>query len=191
MLYGLQRLFQIKSELDAWNSSNVSFWPQSISLLAAYGILYTLFEKYLWRWKIFRLLRIVNVPDLRGRWKGTIQSSHKSDGVNLRLDSFLEIKQTFSKIFVYAYYERSQSGSVVANFAKLNDEIYLFYTYDNEPNSLKSGSMQAHKGTVKLQHLPQEKKLIGSYFNSIGNNGEIDLEFKQRRLMRRFKKAAQ
>ena len=87
-----------------------------------------------------------------------------------------------------AFYERSQSESAVANFAELNNENYLFYTYDNEPNSLKSGTMQAHKGTVKLKYLPQENKLIGNYFNSIGNNGEVDFEFEQYDLMGRFAK---
>lgn len=87
-----------------------------------------------------------------------------------------------------ACYERSQSESVVANFAKLNGENYLFYIYDNEPNSLKSGTMQAHKGTVKLKYLPNEKKLIGTYFNSIGNTGEVNFKFEQHDLMGRFAK---
>lgn len=164
------------------------FWLETVSPVFAYVLLYSLFEKYFWHWKLFAILGIVDFPDLRGRWKGKQRSSYKENGNNVEVPSCLEISQTFSKIFVCACYERSQSESVVANFAELNNESYLFYTYDNEPNSLKSGTMQAHKGTVKLKYLPSENKLIGTYFNSIGNSGEVDFEFEQYDLIKRFAK---
>lgn len=167
---------------------DIPFWMETISPLFAYGVLYALFEKYLWHWRIFKFFGLVNVPDLRGRWKGKQRSSYKENGSNIEIPSCLEISQTFSKIIVRACYERSQSQSVVANFAELNGENYLFYTYDSEPNSLKSGTMQAHKGTVKLKYLPKEKKLIGAYFNSIGNGGELEFEFEQYDLLGRFAK---
>jgi len=167
---------------------NLPFWVETLSPLLAYGVLYAIFEKYAWHWKIFRIFSVVSVPDLRGRWKGKQRSSYKENGNNVEVPSCLEISQTFSKIFVRACYERSQSESVVANFTELNEETYLFYTYDSEPNSLKSGTMQAHKGTVKLKYIPKENKLIGVYFNSIGNSGEIDFEFEQYDLISRFAK---
>ena len=167
---------------------NPPFWLETVSPIFAYVLLYSFFEKHFWHWKFFTILGIVDFPDLRGRWKGKQRSSHKENWNNVEVPSCLEISQTFSKIFMCACYERSQSESVVANFAELNNENYLFYTYDNEPNSLKSGTMQAHKGTVKLKYLPREKKLIGTYFNSIGNSGEVDFEFEQYDLIKRFAK---
>lgn len=164
------------------------FWIETLSPIVAYGLLYSLFEKYFWRLKAFQLLGIVTFPDLRGRWKGVQQSSYKENGNNVKVPSYLEISQTFSKIFVRAYYQRSQSESAVANFAEVNGDSYLFYTYDNEPNSLRVGTMEAHKGTVKLKYLPKENKLIGSYFNSIGNRGEVNFEFEQYDLICRFAK---
>jgi len=167
---------------------NPPFWLETISPVFAYVLIYSIFEKWLWRWKIFSWFGIVEFPDLCGRWKGKQRSSHKENGNNVEIPSCLEILQTFSKIIVCACYERSQSQSVVANFAELNGNNYLFYTYDNEPNSLKSGTMQARKGTVKLKYLPKEKKLIGNYFNSIGNSGEVEFEFEQYNLLGRFAK---
>lgn len=185
-------LFPLASFFISWRFfelfPNPPFWMETISPLFAYGILYSLFEKYAWHWNIFRVFGIVNVPDLRGRWRGKQRSSHKEKGKNVEIPSCIEISQNFSRIFVRACYERSQSESVIANFAELNGEIYLFYTYDNEPNSLKSGTMQAHKGTVKLKYFSKENKLTGTYFNSIGNHGEVDFEFEQRDLMGRFNK---
>lgn len=167
---------------------NPPFWLETVSPVFTYVLLYSIFEKWLWNLKIFSLLGIVEFPDLHGRWKGKQRSSYKENGSNIEIPSCLEISQTFSKIIVCACYERSQSQSVVANFAELNGENYLFYTYDNEPNSLKSGTMQAHKGTVKLKYLPKEKKLIGAYFNSIGNSGEVEFGFEQQDLLGRFAK---
>ncbi len=165
---------------------NPPFWAETLSPLVAYGLLYSLFEKYLWSWRIFITLGIVSFPDLRGRWKGAQCSSYKENGVNVQVQSCLEICQTFSKIFVRAYYERSQSESAVASFAAMNGRIYLFYTYDNEPSSKRSGTMEVHKGTVKLKYLPREKRLIGSYFNSIGNCGEVNFHFEGYDLMDKF-----
>lgn len=174
--WGFYNLF---SNLQAW-------WLETISPLFAYGLLYSGFDKYAWSWKIFRIFGVVSVPDLRGRWRGKQRSSYKENGSNAEVISCLEIFQNFSKICVRACYEKSQSESVVASFTELNGEIYLFYSYDNEPNSMKSGTMQAHKGTVKLKFLPKENKIIGSYFNSIGNFGEVEFDFEQRDLIGRF-----
>ena len=167
---------------------NLPFWVETISPIYAYVLIYSLFDNYFWKYRIFRVLNIVIFPDLRGRWKGMQRSSYKEKGNNIAIPACLEIKQTFSKIRIHAYYEKSQSESVVANFVDLNDEIYLFYNYDNEPNSLKSGTMEMHKGTVKLKYMPKENKLIGLYFNSIGNQGEMQFEFEQEDLLCRFSK---
>ncbi|NBT86415.1 MAG: hypothetical protein EBT45_08010 [Alphaproteobacteria bacterium] len=78
------------------------------------------------------------MPDLRGRWKGKHISSYRNNGVQVEVISYLEIFQTFSKISINSYYEKSQSESVAAGFFKQNNTNYLFYVYDNEPNHLKS-----------------------------------------------------
>lgn len=165
---------------------NIPFWIESVSPLYAYLILYTIFEKYTWHWKIFSLLNIVTTPDLRGRWKGQQKSSYKENGNNVESDVVIEIKQSFSKIFIRSFYQKSLSESVVADFYELNDENYLFYTYDNDPSSSKSGTMERHRGTTKLQYFPKGKRLAGSYFNSIGNFGEIELTFQQTECVGRF-----
>lgn len=167
---------------------SIPFWLKPLSPLFVYGVLYKVFEKYAWRHKIFQILGVVSVPDMRGRWKGKLRSSYKENGNNTEISSYLEISQTFSKIFVRTLYEKSQSTSIVANFAELNDDSCLLYTYENEPNSLKSGAMQIHRGTVKIRCLPGRKELIGTYFNSIGNHGDIHFLFEQDDLVGKFTK---
>lgn len=165
---------------------NPPFWVETISPIFAYGLLYSLFEKYAWSWGIFRFFGIVRVPNLNGRWKGKQRSSYKENGDNTEIPAYLEITQSFSKIYIKAFYEKSQSESWVASFAEINGDGYLFYTYDNDPNSLKAGTMQNHKGTVKIKYLPKENKLLGIYFNSIGNHGEMQFEFDRQDKLYRF-----
>lgn len=165
---------------------DIPFWVETISPLYAYIILYSIFEKYTWHWKVFKLFGIVQVADLRGRWEGTQRSSHEENGAKIENKVAIEIKQSFSKIIIQAFYERSSSESVIADFYTINDEEYLYYTYDNDPNSLKNGTMQRHRGTAKLHFNVDEKRLMGSYFNSIGNLGEIDVHFKQTKRLNRL-----
>lgn len=167
---------------------NFPFWVETLSPLLAYGLLYSLFEKSAWHWGIFKVSGVVSFPDLRGRWRGEQRSSYKENGNSAEVPAYLEISQSFSKICVRAFYEKSQSESWVASFTEINGDEYLFYTYDNDPNSLKAGTMQNHKGTVKLKYLPKENKLLGIYFNSIGNHGEMLFDFEQKDNLYRFKK---
>ena len=101
------------------------------------------------------------------------------------VESYLEIRQSFSSVSVCAYYKKSQSASVTASFGETTNGNYLYYTYDNDPNSLKEGTMQTHKGTTKLQCVP-ENKLVGVYFNSIGNQGEMTFDYAGSKLLGRF-----
>lgn len=171
----------------AWTCSqivtNPPFWLETLSPLAAYGLLYSMFDRYLWHLKLFKFLGVVTFPDLRGRWKGTLRSSYNNIETH---KIYIEITQKFSCIHIHAYFKASQSASAVASFTELNKKTYLFYTYDNEPNSLKKGTMQNHKGTVKIDCSAKDKKLNGFYFNSICNQGDIALEFEQRGLKCRF-----
>lgn len=162
------------------------FWLETISPLYAYIVLYTFFDKRAWGWWIFKVTGVSNLPDLRGRWKGVQISTYKENGNNIKVNAVLEVRQSFTKITVRAYYEKSKSESSVANFSECNGKNYLFYTYDNDPNSLKYGTMQTHKGTAKVEYLQKENRLIGLYFNSIGNGGDMDFHFEQKELLDRF-----
>lgn len=171
---------------SSWFFSVFSPWPKWLegpSPLVVYAVIFLLFDKYLWKWKIFRILRIVFCPNLNGRWEGFQRSFYKKEGKNVEITACLEIKQNFSSVCVKGYYKKSNSDSVIATFKELNGQIYLYYTYDNDPNSLKAGTMQSHKGTAKMKLLPKENKLQGLYWNSIGNQGDIFLEYKQSQLM--------
>lgn len=161
-------------------------WAEAPSPLLVYGIIYYIFDRYAWKAKVFNNVGITRFPDLSGRWVGKQISSYIEDGKNVELEGALEVRQTFSNISINAYYGKSDSISVVGSFSELNGEIYLFYTFDNDPNTLKQGTMQKHKGSVKIKKLPTEKKLKGFYWNSISNSGDMDYVFDSNELLGRL-----
>ncbi len=165
---------------------NPPFWMETITPLYAYIILYGLFDRYAWSWWIFKATGISYFPDVRGRWKGEQSSTFEENGNKVKVQAVIEVEQTFSKVSVRAYYEKSKSESTVANFSEFNGKNYLFYTYDNDPSSLERGTMQIHRGSTKLEYLSKEKRLMGSYFNGLGNKGDMDFQFEQKELIGRF-----
>ena len=53
----------------------VPWWLDAPSVMGFYGLLYSIFDKYLWRLKPMRKIGLVKVPDLNGTWKGYVSSS--------------------------------------------------------------------------------------------------------------------
>ena len=160
---------------------------ESVGFVGAYTLLFGLFNKYLWKWPIFRLLRIVDYPDLNGRWQGFLISSFD----NKKRKVFLEIRQTFLEINVDMYSSQSQSTSLIADFIQgKNDQIELHYEYQNEPHVRTSKTMNIHNGTVKLIFYSDTNTLKGSYYNANrydrGHTGSIEVSFKDKKLLGRF-----
>ncbi len=54
---------------------SVPWWADAPSSIAFYGVLYTLFDKYLWRNSLVHRLGLVRIPDLTGRWHGYLITS--------------------------------------------------------------------------------------------------------------------
>lgn len=154
----------------------VPFWIETISPLAAYGLLYGLFDKYAWYWPAFRWLGIVSAPDVRGRWLGEQYSSFKNKD-NKRFTSrvIMEIEQTFASVNVTTYYKYWQTAHSISSFIKVGDDCTLFVMFETEPKLEYDGEATAHKGVMRLVQQP-DKRLIGSYFNANGNHGEFQFK---------------
>ena len=157
----------------------VPFWVETLSPLAAYGLLYGFFDAHAWHWRVFRILGIVTAPDVRGRWLGSQLSSFKdTDGKNRTSRVIMEIKQTFSYVKAVSYYKHWQSEHTVASFINVDDECTLFIMFEAEPKVSHEGNGTPHKGVMRLTQQPNGQ-LEGSYFNANGHSGE--LHFKRTR----------
>ncbi len=54
---------------------SVPWWVDAPSSLAFYGVLYALFDKYLWRNGFVHKLGLARIPNLTGRWRGYLVTS--------------------------------------------------------------------------------------------------------------------
>src|SRR5207244_11711974 len=54
----------------------IPWFIDTYSIVGFYGLLYTIFEHWLWNWHIFRQVGLIEVPNLNGHWTGTLASSY-------------------------------------------------------------------------------------------------------------------
>lgn len=168
--------------------SNVPFWIETLSPLGAYGLLYTLFEKHMWHWPMFRIVGIVSTPDLRGRWLGDQTSSFKDTNGKLRKSRvIMEIEQTFSGIKVRTYYKNWHSTHSLSSFIPVENECILFVMFETTPRIEYEENALAHKGVMRLAQLP-DKTLLGTYFNAEGRSGELSFKRTRYTLHQTFEK---
>lgn len=152
---------------------NAPFWIETLSPLAAYGLFYSVFDRFIWHWPLFRWAGIVTTPDLRGRWLGEqISSFRDSNGKNRKSRVIMEVVQTFSHIEVATYYHKWQTEHSVASFVKMGSGCFLMIMFESHPKVDYDGDENAHKGVVKVTQLPNGK-LEGTYFNANGQHGEL------------------
>lgn len=174
LAYGLSWLiskFQITFQISLW-------WLDTPAVFGFYGILYTLFDRWLWKAQILRTLYLVKVPDLNGTWNGEARSSHQEFAAPHTVT--LKIDQTWTELCASLRGQHSDSESVVAAvlFPKPG-EVVLTYQYRNEPRAQALKAMHAHRGTAWLcfRQDGSEDYLEGEYYSGRGrqNIGSLNL----------------
>lgn len=148
------------------------------------GGLLVLYDQFLWKFPIFKLL--VRVPDMNGRYKGKIHYKLKNESRSK--DCIIEIHQTASKIHVRSFFnseddQKTESQSFIETIEKGSDGKYSIYLFYSNGGSKKDGILDTHEGANMLKYLPQTKdnpsKLIGYYFTNRQKQtrGEIEVVY--------------
>ncbi len=154
-----------------------SYYSAFTTAATAGAVFMVLWEKYLWGWKPFCYLD--RRPDLRGTWKGLLHSNY----VNLQtgeqrrsIESYLVIRQTYSKIDVRYFSEESGSVSLSANLVVDGEGLFsLACTYRNTPRSLiRDRSPIGHGGFLLYVRGTPIHKLDGEYFTERLTKGEME-----------------
>ena len=106
---------------------------------------------------------------------------------NVRLD----IIQTWTKIKIISYNEKSKSYSRVASLLyDTNKNVELIFQYENEPDSNSVKTMKPHKGFSELIYNEEFNKLEGYYTSdqrTRNTHGYIWYE-KEKKEKKKFKK---
>ena len=145
------------------------------SIPTVFGLLFWLFNKWLWKW--WSWFGLINFPNLNGKWEGILKSSY--DNFKNKLSATLIIKQTATNIKIQGEFNQSESSSSSAHFDwnEFDNRIVLYYFYQNKPNNNQE-KLHQHDGAMKLVYNKDKKKLLGNYLNGKDRNtyGEIELE---------------
>jgi hypothetical protein len=134
-----------------------------LSSFGIYGMLHLVFDRYAWRWRVVRLLGGSTVPDLEGRWKGTLKSSHS--GLTREHEVELEIVQTWSKINILLESQTSRSESqmaVIKTSAPTRHEVV--WEYVARSKNAGQGDSFLHFGVTRLAVHSPTAKAEGSYY---------------------------
>ena len=147
-----------------------------ITPLLIFQLLYTLFEKMLW--KIPLVMKWTGVPDISGKYMGILYSSYQG-GKQLPIE--LTIEQNFSKIeFISTFTEtNSKSNSKMGALMKCDEHrVEFIFAYANESKDFNIES-QAHEGMNTLYFDLNKGSIEGKYFTNRGiipNKGTMELE---------------
>src|SRR5580700_5220362 len=154
----------------AWLSSklllvihlSVPWWVDAPSVMAFYGVLYALFDSYLWRNGLVSKLGLVRMPNLSGRWYGYLISSF--DGHAKHHDLMITICQSWTQIAVFLTTAKSISRSCAAVIQVDDPEgVALIDQYQNQPVADATRTMHMHYGTAMLR-VSIEGFLVGDYY---------------------------
>src|SRR3989304_5868466 len=100
-------IFSIFSQYISQLPVSMQIFISIPSVPAIYVFLFFLFDKYLWKLKMFKSLGLVIADDLNGKWIGIVKSSYEKFATNI--DAQLVLKQTATKIKIHGIFNKSKS----------------------------------------------------------------------------------
>ncbi|HIE35961.1 MAG TPA: hypothetical protein EYP89_01845 [Candidatus Omnitrophica bacterium] len=142
--------------------TSLPWWIENPSVLFFYGIIFVIFDKWLWRY--FTFIGLIKTPNLNGEWNGYIKSSFDDHASEIK--ATLKIFQDWTRIKVLLVTEQSSSRSETASIIISTPEgEYLSYQYINEPKPGAVETMSIHRGTARLLFNKEKNSLEGEYYS--------------------------
>ena len=150
------------------------WWLDTPAVFGFYGILYWVFNVYLWQLSL--VARLHGIPDLSGQYQVTIRTSHDMH-VTQRIGK-ATIAQSWSSLIVRVELDTSTSRSRGA-WLVLSPGVgtTLTYVYDNAPKPTAGQGLNQHEGTAVMT-FTSDRRGSGSYYTGRGRTsfGEITFE---------------
>lgn len=145
------------------------------------GMIYLLFDKIIWKWNPIRKLH--NIPNLNGTWEGKYVSSYQNErNENVTGITKIIIKQTWSKIKIESYGDKSESHSIIAGLlCNGTNGIELRYEYFNKSNKNVIETMNKHYGLNALTYNEKLDKLQGEYYTDKDRRTYGTIEVKRKK----------
>ena len=159
-----------------------------VGLSGTLSLFFILINKYfMYKW----YLKILGIPNLKGKYKGELISSYKDKEIGTNKIKYVELKISqnlngfYVKTFIFENkndkYNSSSSYSISHDILPIdNGEFLITYLYNNTGNTLNK-ELNPHIGFSMLTFNPKNKTLQGNYFNNASERksyGTLDLKRK-------------
>jgi len=137
-----------------------------VTPFALFGVFSWAFDRWLWRTKW--VLKLTEVPDLNGVWKGTLTSSwiDPDTGHPKEIDMTLIIEQTWSKMKCEGRFKESHSDATVISLSPQGSgECQLFFAYVNQSKNMDL-NLETYAGSNTLSYTKEDGQevLWGEYY---------------------------
>lgn len=152
------------------------------SAFAVYAALYYTFDRVIWRWSVLRLMGVVSVPPIDGRWAGELRSSQSSMGKVHATD--LRISQTWTSIRLTLESERSYSASEMALVRCVApDQLEVRWEYSAESTTPADRTNYNHRGVTMLRlqlgSSAESQVMRGHYYTQQGRDTHGSISVKR------------
>tara|TARA_R110002049_G_scaffold49267_2_gene141145 strand:+ start:3153 stop:3755 length:603 start_codon:yes stop_codon:yes gene_type:complete len=116
--------------------------------LAVFGLLFIVFDKFIWKWPWLYNLGVVKIPNLNGYWDASMASSATGN----QIDAQVFVYQTYSKIRIRLETEKSESISQMAALEMADPTLFnLRYEYSAEYQRDENADILRHYGVTSLK----------------------------------------
>lgn len=160
----------LTDQLSLFNTSGLVQAPTMLGIVVA---CFWLLDNCLW--KIFPLKYLFNIPNINGRYKGSLTSTFTCNNQeNGTYDIIIEMQQNLRGTKVRLYTATSSSFSLVEKLEKNEHGAYeLSYVYQNQTAALDvtNRDMRDHRGAAFLKIFDSGTCLEGNYFNNPRDRG--------------------
>ncbi len=172
IMYGISYFFEKQGVKIPW-------YIETPSIPSIYVLLFLVFDRFFWKFKIFKKMGIIIGDDLNGKWNGFVYSFF--DDSKTKIQTELIINQSATKIKIFGLFNQSKSVSIHENFgySEVDDKIALFYFFRNEPSYNAKETMAMHDGSAKLIYDSRDDTLKGYYYSGRNRNNHGIIEVKR------------
>jgi hypothetical protein len=150
-----------------------------VTAISIAGAFLWLFEHFLWRLPFLRG-SLTDVPNLRGVWRVTIQSTWVNPDTGKPIEAkqgFAQIDQTASTFCMRMFTDESHSKTVAHSFVLDQSVFKLAIVYENQPHiSLRETRSAYHQGSAAFSvrgHSPEN--FVGEYWTERKSIGTVRL----------------
>jgi hypothetical protein len=154
-------------------------WIPVPSAFVLYGVLYTLFDQYIWKWSFLRKIKLIHTPDLNGEW--VMETTSSKTDYRVTYSGRLCIEQTWTRISLFFEGANATSTSQMAAISIQNRSLFTVeWEYLSRKRPEFSEEDYMHYGITRVQWTGSDSMSIlqGDYYTDRSRHqyGEVTIK---------------